>query len=321
MSQFERIAFIDRVLREHGGITAKDTAQRFEVSIRQIKRDIEYLRDRLLAPIAYDAKQKIYRYEQPFDALRFADEKLLLFYVLLKSLALNEHYVPVVSGELIEEVGSRVSKDYRTVSERISYELPISESVDMEDFTALCQAMLLQHRLDIEYKNAKGEQSKRSVEPERLLNYGGRWYLIAFDLLRGDLRTFHLSRLLSVSISRERSTNCDRPEYRQILENYLASGFGIFKGRETESAVIRVRGLAAALIARQTWHPEQLIRQGVEPDGTPYTDMTLPVADWRELLGRVLSFGASAEAIAPPVFRHLWREEIRKMAEQAEKVP
>jgi predicted DNA-binding transcriptional regulator YafY len=318
MSQFERIACIDRLLREQGSVRTAEVAERFEVSARQIKRDIEYLRDRLDAPIVYRRAENAYLYERPFDELRFADEKLLLFYVLARSLAANEHYVPIVSAELLANLESHLARDYRPVSERISYELSLAEPLSMEDFTTVCQAMLLGRRLDLVYVNAKAERSERSVEPERLVNYSGRWYLVAWDLLRGALRTFHLSRVEKLSLSKEFVASPSTPGRDDVsVEAYLASGFGIFKGAATVEAKVRIKGPAAALVARQSWHPKQRVERGIDADGEPYTDITLPVADWTELLGRVLSFGSAAEAIAPPEFRKAWREEIRRMGERA----
>ena len=318
MSQFERIACIDRLLREQGSVRTAEVAGRFEVSARQIKRDIEYLRDRLDAPIVYRRAENAYLYERPFDELRFADEKLLLFYVLARSLAANEHYVPIVSAELLANLESHLARDYRPVSERISYELSLAEPLSMEDFTTVCQAMLLGCRLDLVYVNAKAERSERSVEPERLVNYSGRWYLVAWDLLRGALRTFHLSRVGKLSISKELVASPSTPGRDDAsVEAYLASGFGIFKGVTTVEAKVRIKGPAAALVARQSWHPKQRVERGIDTDGEPHTDITLPVADWTELLGRVLSFGSAAEAIAPPEFKKAWREEIRKMGERA----
>ena len=46
MSQTERILYIDRNLRTDRYLTVQDVADYFEVSTRQVKRDIEYLRDR-----------------------------------------------------------------------------------------------------------------------------------------------------------------------------------------------------------------------------------------------------------------------------------
>ncbi len=133
MSQFERIACIDRLLREQGSVRTTEVAERFEVSGRQVKRDIEYLRDRLDAP--------------------------------------------VVSAELLSNLESHLARDYRPMSERISYELSLAEPLSIEDFTTVCQAILLGRRLDLVYVGAKAQRGERSVEPERLVNYAGRWYL------------------------------------------------------------------------------------------------------------------------------------------------
>lgn len=322
MSQFERISYIDRRLRESGAVSSSEAARRFEVSPRQVKRDIEYLRDRLDAPIVYDRVTKAYRYERPFTALRFADEKLLIFYVLLKSIAVNHHYVPVATAELLDTVEKWVSPDYRKVSERISYAIPVSESIDdMEDFTTICQAMVVGKRLDIDYENVAGERHTRSVEPERLVNYAGRWYLIGYDHLRDDVRTFHLSRMHRISLSHERAGFPEDPKHCEEVERYLASGFGIFNGQVTARATVRIHGQAAPLVARQHWHPEQSLAVGTAPDGLPFTELTVPVSDWRELLSRVLSFGSSGEAVAPPEFRRLWEEEVRKMGERVANLP
>ena len=38
-------------------------------------------------------------------------------------MAMNEQYVPVVSGELLAEIESHIARDYRPVSERIRWDL------------------------------------------------------------------------------------------------------------------------------------------------------------------------------------------------------
>lgn len=313
MSQIERIAYIDRTLREKELMTLREVAERFEVSQRQVKRDIEYLRDRLDAPILYDRVRACYRYDRPYEALRFADEKLLIFHALLKNIAGNQNYVPVATTELLATVGRWMSRGYRDIADRISYVIPAAESIhDMEDFTAICEGMQQRLRLEVDYENAKGERSSRSLEPERVINYSGRWYLIAYDLRHSELRTFHLARLKRVSISRDRSTAVTAGR-QAAVEKYLRSGFGIFNGPAVGHAVVRIHGPAAAVVARQQWHPDQELETGTDPSGVPYTDMTIPVSDWREILGRVLSFGAAGEARAPTEFRTMWREEVRKM--------
>ena len=58
MSQTERILFIDRKLRSQGSFTISQVCKEFEISSRQVKRDIEYMRDRFEAPIDWDFKEK-----------------------------------------------------------------------------------------------------------------------------------------------------------------------------------------------------------------------------------------------------------------------
>lgn len=49
--------------------------------------------------------------------------------------------------------------------------------------------------LGFAYLRHDGERSERNVQPLRLANYGSRWYLIAWDLQRGDWRSFRVDRI------------------------------------------------------------------------------------------------------------------------------
>ena len=49
--------------------------------------------------------------------------------------------------------------------------------------------------LRIDYQKADGTESARSAEPLRLVNWGRRWYLVAWDQSRGAWRTFRVDRL------------------------------------------------------------------------------------------------------------------------------
>jgi predicted DNA-binding transcriptional regulator YafY len=46
-----------------------------------------------------------------------------------------------------------------------------------------------------QYSDHSGAATERRVEPYRLVNWGRRWYLVAFDLERNDWRTFRVDRL------------------------------------------------------------------------------------------------------------------------------
>jgi predicted DNA-binding transcriptional regulator YafY len=50
-------------------------------------------------------------------------------------------------------------------------------------------------RLRFAYRSHEGESSRRLVEPHRLVHTGRRWYLVAWDVDRGDWRTFRVDRV------------------------------------------------------------------------------------------------------------------------------
>jgi len=72
---------------------------------------------------------------------------------------------------------------------------PNRADIDPEVLTAVAQACRDTERLEFGYTAADGSRSERLVEPFRLVAMGRRWYLVAYDVPRGDWRSFRLDRL------------------------------------------------------------------------------------------------------------------------------
>jgi predicted DNA-binding transcriptional regulator YafY len=77
-------------------------------------------------------------------------------------------------------------------------------AVPVEVLTALAQGCRDEERLRFGYTARGGEESERYVEPYRLVSYGRRWYLVAYDLTRHDWRSFRVDRLRSVAPTGQR---------------------------------------------------------------------------------------------------------------------
>lgn len=60
---------------------------------------------------------------------------------------------------------------------------------------ALAQACRALQRLQFDYQDQEGRDSTRTVEPHALVSTEARWYLLAWDLGRGDWRTFRVDRI------------------------------------------------------------------------------------------------------------------------------
>ncbi len=67
-------------------------------------------------------------------------------------------------------------------------------------------------RLRFGYASGSGEQSRRHVEPYRLVSTGRRWYLVAHDLDKSQWRTFRLDRLRDPQPTGVRSSPVDPPD-------------------------------------------------------------------------------------------------------------
>jgi len=67
--------------------------------------------------------------------------------------------------------------------------------VDAGTLTVLAQACRDDERLRLRYTAREGAHTSRTVEPHRLVSLGRRWYLVAYDLDRGDWRTFRVDRI------------------------------------------------------------------------------------------------------------------------------
>jgi len=82
------------------------------------------------------------------------------------------------------------------------------------------------------YSDHSGSGTERRVEPYRLVNWGRRWYLVAFDLERADWRTFRVDRVTDPSAFGHRFTL--RPLPADDIAGYVAA--------KTRQVQLKVRG-------------------------------------------------------------------------------
>ncbi len=93
-------------------------------------------------------------------------------------------------------------------------------------------------------------------------------------------------------------------------DSFLDEAFGIFPGKARYQAVIHFSGTAAELVRRQFWHERQQIEE--LEDGIT---LSLPVNDDREILMKILQYGANARVLQPESLQKRVMKEIAKMAE------
>lgn len=319
MSQTERILYLDRMIRANGRVTVQQAADEYEVSTRQIKRDIEYMRTRFNAPIEYSRAIQGYYYERSFRKLEFADQHFVLFYVILKSLLGNQQYIPMESQELFSSIEESIPKNYKDLCKNIAYQMPSVSLIKPEQFMVIFDAVIDKKCLNIDYRNVKDEASERLIEPERVINYNGTWYIVCFDRSKNEIRMFNLSRIEKITLTDERFLthkegypNMKFKIYQDEINSLVSDTYGIFMGKNVQKVTVAFYGEGKRLIESQRWHAKQKLVPGKDDEPSL---LTFPTASFTEVLGKILSFGALARPVEPPELVELWRAEVKKMAD------
>lgn len=301
--KLSRIQFIIRNLVQGDGVRLKDIEKEYEVSRRQACRDIEYLRDQLGAPILYDYSVMKYVLTERWESYTDLDERMVIMGSFIKSLLENMPLGPLMAEELNTTLLDGMSSRARKVMGKVVYRAPSLDMPDYGVFSAIISALADELVSSITYVNSKGDVSEREVEPKRLINYQGSWYMVAYDYKRETLRTFHLSRIRSITVGLEKQMHGNEKQ----LEAFVSSGFGIFLGGDTRQYRIRFRGKAAFTVSSQVWHKKQRIKK--EEDGSVV--MTLPAVSSSELISRLFSFAPDAIPLSPPSFVAEYRKRLQ----------
>jgi predicted DNA-binding transcriptional regulator YafY len=92
------------------------------------------------------------------------------------------------------------------------------------------------------------------------------------------------------------------------LDEYFASGYGIFSGKANKTAVLHFSRERARWVADERWHPEQIGQYLT--DGS--YELSIPYRDDRELVMDILRHGAEVEVVDPPPLREAVKEVLRE---------
>ncbi|MCP4234984.1 MAG: WYL domain-containing protein, partial [Aestuariibacter sp.] len=201
MDRTERFYLIDQMLHNQPVVSRIQFLDALEVSPATFKRDLEYLRDRLAAPIIWDNELRGYRYDNADAATAQYQLPGLWFntseiQALLSMDALLENLQPGVLSSHIEPLRTRIrvllDKGDHSVDEigwRIRVIPSTAKAYSNESFQLIVRALLSRSQLHIEYfSRASDSLSRRDISPQRLIYYRDNWYLDSWCHLRQALR-------------------------------------------------------------------------------------------------------------------------------------
>ena len=320
MDRTERFYKIELLIRSRECVSFAALLEALEVSPATLKRDLQYLRDRMGAPIEYDAHANGYRFGQEWrgeqhelPGLWFNEKELhalLTMHQMLSSLdeqgTLSRHLQPMFD-KLTGMLGVDES-EARELTRRIKLISTARRRAPSDCFETVGSAVVKRQRLRLNYRSRSGAASERVVSPQRLVHYRNSWYLDAWCHVAEALRRFALDAMVSAQMLDEAA----KPVALKTLEAELDRGYGIFAGGKEQKATLIFSADAAHWVSREEWHPAQ--RSHWLADGRWHLE--LPYVDATELLMDLLRHAGDVEVLAPPELRQRYAQRLRTAAAQ-----
>jgi len=293
------------LLQTHRYWPGAELADRLEVSPRTLRRDVDRLRD-LGYPV--DAARGVaggYQLQAgaAVPPLLLDDEEAVAIAVGLRTAAAG-----AVSG--FEETSVRaLAKVIQLLPPRLRRRIDALRAVttpgvfgggptlDAGVLTTIAMACRGEERLRFAYTPREGETAGRYVEPHRLVPLGRRWYLIAWDLDRGDWRSFRVDRLAEPALTGARFRPRDIPGGDPVA--WLRGRLATVPNRYDVSVILHAD---AEAVRGQTgpWATVEALPGQDVPPGAPACRLRMSVDDlgWPVMLLGVI--GADFVVESPP---------------------
>lgn len=185
-------------------VTARELADRFEVSIRTIYRDIEAIQQAGIPVVCLQGKGGGYSLMDNYKI----DRRLLTFDDMMAILTALRGATTMLSDpgmeSAMDKIISLVPRDRAAETERHFERLIIDYlpwgfgQKNQEKMQRVHRAIMENRLIEITYRNLRGETGARLIEPMTLFFKGYSWYLFAYCRLKEDYRVFRLSRIVQL---------------------------------------------------------------------------------------------------------------------------
>jgi len=275
-------------------------ADEFEVATRTIKRDVDFMRDRLNLPIEYDSGRYGFYYSKPVDQFPgVAVTEAEVFALLVAHKAIAQYHGTAFQKPLraaFEKLTSQLDHTARltlgSLDEAMSFRPFAPEDTDLKAFEVMSQGLQEHRVVRFQYKKPGTRKLEcRHVQPHHLACIENVWYVFAFDMDREAMRTFALTRLSQPELTSKRFT----PRKDFNINEYLRGSFSVFRGGDDYEVVIEFDAWATDLLRSRRWHSSQEI---VEIPGSGMR-FRMRLNNLEEVERWVLSWGTHATVVRP----------------------
>lgn len=304
----ERITKIVRFIRKRGSASMSFLKEELEVSEATLKRDFDFLRDRLGCPLEWDRTKRGWvirddlaeggRFELP--GVWFDSSEVIALLTML-------HLVEGVQPGLLEDHVAPLKSRLRSMlaegtmsAHPIEHKLRLihfaPRKVEPKHFQLIASGLLEGKRLHLEYWNRdRKESTRRVISPQQLVHYRENWILDAWCHNKNALRSFALDAIQSIRVLEEGAIEVSAIE----MQEHFRSGYGIFAGPAAHRASLKFTSERAQWVGKETWHHDQT--STYLEDGSYVLEV--PYSNDQELVMDLLRHSPEVEVLGPPELR------------------
>lgn len=294
--KLERLMAITILLLNRKRVQAQELADRLEVSLRTIYRDLETLSMSGIPIVSYAGNDGGFEIMETFrlDRQILSFDELHTLLTAVRGLHSTQAMKQQDLDRLLEKMGtliSRVEHDRMVDKDQVAIDLTPwnSGSASRALYESLHGAVHEKRLIRFTYTDSKGVETERCIEPHMLVLKGYTWYLHGYCLKREDYRLFRLSRM------RELAILPDTFNRRSMTLTEVNEQWGAAWNQETVDLVLRFTGVA---IVRAMDHFDADDTEQ-QPDGSLIVCTRYSYKEYESLIGFLLGFKSDLYIIEP----------------------
>jgi predicted DNA-binding transcriptional regulator YafY len=302
------------LLQARGRMTGRQLAERLEVSLRTIHRDMEALSAAGVPVFALRGARGGWQLDDGWrtqvPGLEEAELRALL---MAAPRALGEAALARDAERALEKLLASLPTPLRAQVASIQQRLHVDVTAwwgspeDVSMLPIVQEAVSRDRKLAMRYRPATGDRVERRVDPLGLVAKGTTWYLVA-GTPRG-LRTYRVSRIEKATLLED---PCQRPADFDLARYWKSSTEELQKSRSRYWATLRLDPDAARKLGAWRW--TVTARESRADPGEGWVTRRLHFDDEGEACFVVLGFGSRAEVLEPASLRERVNAEVGRMA-------
>lgn len=293
--QESRLFRIIYYLLDKGKSTAPELAEKFEVSVRTIYRDIDIISSMGIPVYAMQGKgggiALLDNFVLDKSLLSTREKEQIL--MALQGIIVTE---PNNSDELLTKLGS-LFQTKNTNWIEVDFSNWVKRNPSQDIFQLMKSAIFSRNVISFQYFSSNRESTKRRVEPLKLVFKSKDWYLYGFCLMRNDYRFFKLTRIREMEIQAE------------VYSREIPSTCSIGKQMDIQNAI----AVTLKFDQDMAFRVYDEFAEGVTEDkqGNLYVRTNLPDSD--TLYSYLFSFADSVEIVEPENIREQVKNKLAAM--------